>query len=150
MYKERIVKLKDTNNKSKKDIANILKIDRTTYTHYENEDDIIPIKHLNTICNYFKVSMDYILGLTNKSKYTNCSEEIDVSKTIIRLKHLRKEYKLTQGGLAKELNSANTTISGYERGARIIATPFLYAICKKYNISADYLLGKTDEPKNYK
>ena len=41
-------------------------------------------------------------------------------------------------------------ITEYERGTNIIATPFLYEICKTYLISADYLLGKTDSPKYYK
>ena len=38
----------------------------------------------------------------------------------------------------------------YEKGKTLILTSFLYTICKKYNISADYLLGKIDEPKYLK
>ena len=34
-----------------------------------------------------------------------------------------------------------------EKGKYLISIPFLYTICKKYNISADYLLGKIDNPK---
>ncbi len=67
-----------------------------------------------------------------------------------RLKEFRKENKLTQVKLAEILNIANGTIAEYERGTNIIATPFLYTICKNYNISADYLLGKIDEPKYLK
>lgn len=29
-----------------------------------------------------------------------------------------------------------------------IATPFLYTICKEYNVSADYLLGKINKPQS--
>ena len=52
--------------------------------------------------------------------------------------------KITQDKLAQKLNVSRTTITEYERGTNIIATPFLYTICKDYNLSADYLLGKID------
>ena len=38
-------------------------------------------------------------------------------------------------------------LAKYEKGKYIIATTYLYQICKRYNISADYLLGKIDSPK---
>ncbi len=54
---------------------------------------------------------------------------------------------MTQDKLAKILNTNQSVIANYERGRTVIATPFLYTICKKYHISADYLLGKIDEIK---
>ena len=66
-----------------------------------------------------------------------------------RLKELRKENNMTQKDLAKAINVAPSTISDYERKANIIATSFLYEICQKYKISADYLLGKINKPKYY-
>ncbi|MCI8671647.1 MAG: helix-turn-helix transcriptional regulator [Bacilli bacterium] len=104
----------------------------------------MPTKHLNALCNYFNISVDYLFGFTNNKNYENSNNKISKTKTMLRLKELRKEYKISQSDLAESIGSAKTTISGYERGARIIATPFLYDICKKYKISADYLLGKTD------
>ena len=61
--------------------------------------------------------------------------------------HIRNKNKLTQSKLAEILNTNQSVIANYERGRTPVATPFLYTICKKYNISADYLLGKTDSPK---
>ena len=66
-----------------------------------------------------------------------------------RLKEFRKENKITQDKLASILNTNQSVIANYERGRTIIATPFLYTICKKYNISADYLLGKINTPKYF-
>ncbi len=48
------------------------------------------------------------------------------------------------------LNTVHPVITNYENGKHLIATPFLYTICSKYNISADYLLGKIDSPKYLK
>ena len=61
-----------------------------------------------------------------------------------------KENNLTQDKLAQKLNIARTIISKYEKGEFLIATHTLYTICKKYHISADYLLGRIDNPKYLK
>lgn len=61
-----------------------------------------------------------------------------------RFKKFWRDNKLTQKDISKELNIGVSVISGYEIGRYIIATQFLDAICKKYSISADYILGKID------
>ena len=147
IYSERLVELRENNFIKQYDIANILNIHKGAYNQYETEHVIIPIKHLNTLCNYFDVSIDYIFGFTKDKNYKNYKKIIDKNIAGNNLKYFRKENKITQDKLAKELNVSRTTITEYERGTNLIATPFLYDICKKYNISADYLLGKIDEPK---
>lgn len=141
--------LRTLNNLTQKDIANILGITRSTYKDYELNISIIPIKHLVKISEYYNVSIDYILNLNNKNKYPN-SLEISYIKAGQRLKEFRQENKITQKDLARTFNIAFSAIGHYEKGRNLIATSFLYTICKKYNISADYLLGKTDEPKYLK
>ena len=64
--------------------------------------------------------------------------------TVKRLKELRKEFKLTQDKLAKLLETTQSVVCGFEKGRNLIATPFLYTICHKYHVSADYLLGRID------
>ena len=133
--------------KNQIDIANLLKIDRSQYGKYENEYTTIPIKHLNTLCNYFNISLDYIFSLTDNKQYNNSKNDINLLESGKRLKEFRKENKITQTKLADFLTTSFSNVSAYERSINIISTTFLYAICKKYNISADYLLGKIDSPK---
>lgn len=142
-----IKKLREEQNKTQQEIASILGIARQTYNHYEIQDSIIPLKHLNNLANYYNVSIDYIFELTKQRKYSNFKKEINIDLSKERLKAFRKEQKLTQVKLANILNTFHTVIVDYEHGKNLIATPFLYTICKKYNISADYLLGKTNDPK---
>jgi len=146
-YGTKLKEIRIANNLSQLEIAKKIGIARITYSHYEVQEKIIPLERLNTICNYFNVSIDYIFGFTNIKKYKNISQDIERSKVSLRIKEFRKEKNLTQIKLANLLNIANGTIAEYERGTNLIATPFLYTICKKYKISADYLLGKVDEPK---
>lgn len=146
-YGEKLFQLRNRYGKTNIDMANILKISDSLYSRYEKEEQTIPIKHLNTLCNYFHVSLDYIFNLNNVKLYKDEHQEINYKLQQLRLKELRKKHNLTQEKLAKIINVASSTISDYEIFEKPIATSFLYDICKKYNISADYLLGKTDRPK---
>ena len=148
-YNNRLLELRTCINLTQEDIAKILKISRTTYKDYELQTSIIPIKHLVTLSKYFDVSIDYLFESTKLVQYENVkdADKIEAGK---RLKEFRKENKLTQQKLANILNTTFSSIAFNEKGRNLIATPFLYTICKRYNISADYLLGKIDNPKYLK
>ncbi len=138
-------KLRIENNLTQKEVADILGIARQTYNHYEIQESIIPLKYLNTLANYYHVSINYLFGLTENKNVNNYVLDIDLNLAGERLKDWRKKQKLTQVKLANALNTFHTVIVDYEHGKNLIATPFLYTICKKYHVSADYLLGKTKE-----
>ncbi len=142
---EQLKNIREDHNLKQKDIANILGIQRSTYTSYEIERDPIPIKHLNKLCNYFDISVDYALGLTNIKSYKNSSKNIDIEKEMHRLKLLRKENNLTQTEISKILNTSRSAWTGYEYGKYQISTLLLYELAKRYNYSMDYLLGKIDK-----
>jgi len=61
-----------------------------------------------------------------------------------RLKTLRTEKNLTQSTLAKELNYSRSTIAQYESGIREPSLNFLIDISNFFNVSSDYLLGRTN------
>ena len=150
MYKRKLKELRNNLNLTQEDIAKQLNLSKSQYNNYETEYVTIPIKHLNNLCNFYNTSLDYIFEFSKDLNYENSHKEINKEKSGLRLKELRKEKHLNQTKLAKYLNTTFTTISSYERGINIINTNYLYAICQKYNISADYLLGKTDNPKYLK
>ena len=146
LYKDKLYKLREEKNIKQKEVASIINVNRSVYGRYENEYQIMPIKHLNTICNYFEVSLDYIFAFNNIKNYPGNNLDIDRSLTKDRLRNWRKQSNITQEKLASILNTSQSTIADYESGKNLIPTPFLYTICKKYHISADYLLGKINEP----
>ena len=148
-YKIRLLDIRLEHDLTQQNIANILNISRSTYKDYELQISVIPIKHLISLSDYFQVSVDYLLGLTNTKNY-NHEKEADKAVAGNRLKEFRKENKLTQVKLASILNTTFSSIAFNEKGRNFIATPFLYTICKKYHVSADYLLGKIDKPQYLK
>ena len=149
MYKINLKKLRIDKNLTQQEIAHILQISKSQYNNYETEYVTIPIKHLNNLCNFYEVSLDFIFDFTNTKKYVSNMKEINKIKSGQRLKGFRKENNLNQSKLANFLNTTFSTISSYERGINVINTNYLFTICSKYHISADYLLGKIDDPKYY-
>ena len=147
---ERIKNLREEKDLAQKDLANILGIDRSTYSSYEIGRDTIPLKHLNTLCNYFDISIDYAMGLTKTTKYKNSFNEINMEKVSERLKNIRKENNLTQAHISEILNTSRSTWTGYEGKKFLISTLLLYEVSRRYNYSMDYILGKIDKPSKLK
>lgn len=65
---------------------------------------------------------------------------------IFRLKKLRKKRHLSQINLAMELNMSQNSISQYKNGVREADNQTLTALADYFNVSIDYLLGRTDNP----
>ena len=62
----------------------------------------------------------------------------------MRLKALREEIKLSQLELADKLNMSQQAISAYENNKREPDIETIKKLADFFNVSTDYLLGKTD------
>ena len=61
-YIKVIKDLREDSDKTQEEIAKILGTSQTMYARYERGANELPIHHLLTLCDYYKVSADYILG----------------------------------------------------------------------------------------
>lgn len=64
-----------------------------------------------------------------------------------RLRDLREDNDLKQADIADYLGIAQTVYSRYERGFQTIPVEHLLKLADYYNVSTDYLLGRTDNNK---
>ncbi len=64
-----------------------------------------------------------------------------------RIRDLREDSDKTQKELSKILNCSQQVYSNYELGQRDIPTDILIKLSKYYNVSVDYILGLTENPK---
>ena len=55
--------LREDKDLTQQNIADLLKIKRTMYRRYETGETDFPIRHLKTLCLFYGVSADYVLGL---------------------------------------------------------------------------------------
>lgn len=67
-----------------------------------------------------------------------------------RIRDLREDHDLKQREVAAYLNCSQRVYSNYELGQRDIPTEVLIRLSQFYNVSVDYLLGLTSNPKRDK
>ena len=67
----------------------------------------------------------------------------------LRLKELRKQAGLNQSELADKLGISTSAIGMYEQGRRDPDTQILIKIANIFNVSLDYLVGKSNEPEEF-
>lgn len=65
MSYSRIRKLRENAELSQREIAEIIHMHKTTYTRYETGEREIPFNIAILLAQYYKVSLDYIAGLTD-------------------------------------------------------------------------------------
>ena len=62
-----------------------------------------------------------------------------------RIRDLREKTDLTQAQVGKAINVPQRTYAYYESGQRMIPPQVLCALADFYQVSVDYLLGRTDK-----
>lgn len=62
-YYEIIRELREDNDLKQSDIAKLLNTTQQVYSRYEKGINEMPIRHIVTLCKFYNVSADYILGL---------------------------------------------------------------------------------------
>ena len=67
-----------------------------------------------------------------------------------RIRDLREDHDLTQKDVAKLLNCSQQAYSNYELGQRDVPTDILIKLSALYDVSVDYILGITNNPKRKK
>ena len=68
-YYEILRNLRIDHDKSQAEIAKLLNTSQTYYSKYELGKHPLPLEHLVTLCKYYKVSADYVLGLPKGFPY---------------------------------------------------------------------------------
>lgn len=94
--------------------------------------------NIKLFSDFFGVSSDYLLGLTN--------EKIKVYNN--RIRELRKEKGLTLRELSDKMHIDNSNLSKIERGDLGITADNLIAFAKYFEVTTDYLLGVSETRKN--
>ena len=67
-YSKRMRDLREDHDKTQQEIADLLGTSQTMYARYERGANELPIRHLIALCKYYRVSADYLLGLSDRMK----------------------------------------------------------------------------------
>lgn len=86
------------------------------------------------------MSISHFVILYNYKKYTKFH-----IGDCMRLKDLREDNDLTQSKLAEHLHIKQNTYSQYENGQRQVPLDILIKLADYYNVTLDYLVGRTEK-----
>ena len=62
-----LTKIRENNDLSQRKLAVLLNVSKSTYDRWETQEQIIPLSRLNEFCNFFNVSMHYVIGISKKN-----------------------------------------------------------------------------------
>ena len=149
MNLERLFFLREKSDLTQEEMGLIIGVKKYSICNWEHSKEIIPLEKLNIYSNHFKVSLDYILCLSDNEqsnlKYTQILNKKEIG---LRLKRLRIKNNLTQRDIAKILNTTQSAVWSYENGKTLILTAFAYEISKHFNVSMDWICGKIKDNQN--
>ena len=126
--------LREEKNLNLSDMADILKVTLKTYGLYEQGISPMTLEELNRLSNYFKISLNALLGLTTSRSYYNTEKEIDYKYLRFSLRYVRRMQRISLAKLAREFHIAHTTIIKYEKGLSFPSLNYIYLFSKKFNI----------------
>ena len=138
----RMKEIREEAGLKQKDVASALNVTKGSYSMWECGADTIPLRRLNQFCNFFNVSIDYVVGFSDKKRYANSKPDIKLKITGENLKKIRNKKGLTQIAISDALNINQPTWNRYENSKTLILTVTLVELAKKYHYSIDKILGK--------
>ncbi len=148
-FQKRIIELADElvgKNKSEK--ADNIGIDRTSFSSAYNYGIVPKTPTLIKIADYFKISMEFLMGLTDNEHF----EECDTPKTFFeRLDELRNEKgKTANNALSKDVHIHRNNIRQWYKLQCLPLIDDLIILANYFEVSIDYLLGRTNDRHSYK
>ena len=149
---ERLVQLREKFGLSQAQVASTIGVDRTSYAKYEKNVNK-PTRKLKELSELFHVTTDYIMCLSEHPYGAPFAGQdngnflvFDYQIFAIRLKNLCQKNNISQEQLEKISGVSLQVIEDWEFSKRTPDAPTLSKLANYFNVSVDYLLGRTDEP----
>ena len=147
-FQNRFTELADElQEKSKSKRAKIIGISNTTYSNAYNYGIIPKTSSLIRIANYFDISIDYLIGNTDNERFEKSLQPVNFKERLIELqneKGISTVYELSQ-----RIHIHRNNIAQWNKLNCIPLIDDLIIIADFFDISIDYLLGRTDDRTPY-
>ena len=142
---ERIKYIRTTYDMTQIDLAKLFKISKSSISHMEHNDRVIPTEHLIFLSDHLNLSIDYILGLTNQKNYDDRTKGISLENMANHFTQISNDLNVSNIKMGEILNSSESNIRNYKKGKYLILTSFALELSLKYHYSFDYIVGKTNQ-----
>ena len=92
-YQRRLRDLREDHDKTQQEIADVLGTSQTMYARYERGANELPVRHLIKLAEYYHVSTDYLLGLSNQRQPPAGQRETGQTGCLTRMEKSRPKMK---------------------------------------------------------
>ena len=138
---ETLIQIRENHFDTQEQTAEILNIDRTTYSNYESGKIIIPLNKLCKFAVKYNTRLDYLLGLSKDKMPLSTMTEFNSKMFANNLRDLRKQNNYTQKSLGKTLSCSESTINKYENEKAMMSYSMLIELSKLYKTPTDKIVG---------
>ena len=144
VFQNRITELVEDCEVNRSELPKLIGVDYRSLSNALNYGIIPTPRILLRIADYFNVPIKYLLG-TSDDKYFNKSKVKSDFKT--RFDFLCKKNEATYYKVSKDLHFDQSYITHWINKNYLPSYEFLELICDYFDVSIDYLLGRTDDKK---
>lgn len=143
-FQQRFIDLADEiEEKSKAKRAELMGISNTTYSNAYNYGIVPKITSLIRIADYFDISVDYLAGISDNERYFKAACGKRFAE---RLEELRAEKGIsTVYELSMRSHIHRNNIAQWLKNDYFPLLDDLILLANLFDVSLDYLLGRTDE-----
>ena len=143
-FQNRFVELADEldeKNKSKR--AKIIGISNTTYSNAYNYGIIPKTSSLIIIADYFNISVEYLIGNTDNEHFEKSKHPIQFKERLIKLQKEKNSFTVYE--LSQRIHIHRNNIAQWIKLNCIPLIDDLIIVADFFDVSVDYLLGRTDD-----
>lgn len=143
MYSNNLKKLRNEKELTQQYLAEeILGCRRTTYNNWERGVVMIPIRIVDSLSMFYKVSMSCILGIDKKIIFKKDINKMNYDVLLSNLRKLKNDNKNSYKQIGNQIKCTSTSCQRYFTGKITIPIDRLIMLAKLYNIDIDELCGK--------
>ena len=147
VFQNRITELVEDCEVKKSELPNLIGVDYRSLSNALNYGIIPTPRILIRIADYFNVSIKYLLGTSNDEYFSKSKVKSDF-KT--RFDFLCKRNNITFYKVSKDLHFDQSYITRWFNKNYLPSLELLDLISDYFEVSVDYLLGRTDDETPYK
>ena len=143
-FQNRFIELSDEledNSKSKR--AKAIGISNTTYSNAYNHGIIPKTSSLIRIADYFNISAEYLIANTDDEHFEKSFHPVTFKERLLELQ--KEKGILTVYELSQRIHIHRNNIAQWNKLDCIPLIDDLMVIADFFNVSIDYLLGRTDD-----
>lgn len=140
-FQKRLSEIIEESDYKKAELAKLIPISQSTLSNALSYGIIPSVKTLIRIADFFDISINYLLGKSNEENFEKSST---VATFHQRFESLCSEKEVTHYKVATDCLFDKSSISKWFSKNFIPELEIIELLCDYFNVSPDYLLGRTD------